>query len=585
MTRTAFLRRKNIIIGSLVLLVILLVAGFFILRRPTRVAMERYAPADALMFVEIESLADLVDGLTDTKAWRELAPVLGLSSQLRQVGTLTDLVGRSGLGPDEAVVAGRAQFAVVITGIESNTGETEEGPYIHLKPAFALIIETHMKPDTAARLVRERASLIAERIYGESVAEHPVEHLGSTLRVFEGPGSGHQLVVSSLGSVILIGNRADAATKCLDAIAGRATTLDQDQTLKQMRSEVGLDPEVFGYISAAGIEKLVELWPLLFAGRGGEPESIGAFADLIEHLAKQIGAGLFYSARFEQGGVTEKYLAALRPPVAEALSRPLKPVSGAASDVAAILPDDFESVTVLNAENVGELPERVFKQLSPTVDIVAGVALREFIIDFRKQYGLEPKDSVGDALGNQMAVVNLGDDNPRAMLIRVNDKSRVEPLAARYAMRKSSGVKREQLNGSEILVGSDDDRRGAGFIGDYLVLGTRDQIAKLARTKSEGRAVDERVRQALEARPTNASIFSYRNRVDEAGTLLLALSKLTRVTDGSRELLNRELARKALERLPRSISFTEFRESGVYVETHSAVGNFSAIGSLLGTED
>jgi hypothetical protein len=28
-------------------------AGFFILRRPQRVAMERYVPADALAFVEI----------------------------------------------------------------------------------------------------------------------------------------------------------------------------------------------------------------------------------------------------------------------------------------------------------------------------------------------------------------------------------------------------------------------------------------------------------------------------------------------------------------------------------------------------
>src|SRR5512134_2064548 len=172
MTLRGFMTRKNIIIGSSVLLAGLVVSAFFVLRRPARVAMERYVPADALAFVEIDSVADLVDGLTRTDAWRELAPVLGLSSQLQQVGLVTDLIGRSGLGPDEAVVAGRAQCALAITGIESDAGETEEGPYLHLKPAFALLIETHTTPETAARLVRERTAIIAQRIYGESVVEH-----------------------------------------------------------------------------------------------------------------------------------------------------------------------------------------------------------------------------------------------------------------------------------------------------------------------------------------------------------------------------------------------------------------------------
>jgi hypothetical protein len=72
-------------------------------------------------------------------------------------------------------------------------------------------------------------------------------------------------------------------------------------------------------------------------------------------------------------------------------------------------------------------------------------------------------------------------------------------------------------------------------------------------------------------------------RVEDAGRLLLAISRLTRVTDGSLELLDRDSARKALDRLPPSISFTEFRDYGVYTESRSAVGNFSAIASLIGT--
>src|SRR5438270_10225658 len=112
MKKDDLLTRKNLIISASTLIAALLVSGFFLLRRPARVSMDRYAPSDSLALVEIDSLTDLVDGMTHTKAWRELGPVLGLSSQLSQVGFVADLIGRSGLGPDEAVVAGRAQFAI-----------------------------------------------------------------------------------------------------------------------------------------------------------------------------------------------------------------------------------------------------------------------------------------------------------------------------------------------------------------------------------------------------------------------------------------------------------------------------------------
>jgi len=580
------LTKKNIIVACVVLVVGLVVAGFFVMRRPPRIAIERYVPADALAFVEINSLADLVDGLTSTKAWSELAPVLGLSSQLRQVGLVTDLIGRSGLGPDEAVVAGRAQCAIAITGIQSNAGETEEGPYLHLKPAFALLIETHSGPETATRLVRERAQIIAQRIYGASVVEHSDEYRGTPLRIFEAPEPGHQFVASSHGSVIVIANQADAAKRCLDAISGRTATLAEDSTLKTMRPEVGRDPAVFAHVTPVGIQKLVELWPLLIAGREAEPESIRVFADLVEHLSTQAGAGLFYSLGFESEGVTEKYLTVLKPQIAAALTQPLKPASAALETLPLqLIPRDVESVTLLNVENAAELPERVFKQLSPAVDIVAGVALREFVINLKKQYGLEPSESVGDAIGSGITLLNFGEDQPRAMLLQVKDKARLAPKVNKYLnVRSSPSPGKEQYLETEILVSADDNRRAAAFVGDFLVLGTRDQIVRVidASLKREGQDGDVRLKRVLESRPSNVSILQYRTRVDDAGELLLAISKLTRVTDGSRELLDRDTARQALDRLPRSTSLTEFRDYGVYTHVHSAVGNLSLLGGLIG---
>src|SRR5689334_20287070 len=159
-----WLTRRNLIIAVILLTILVVTACYFALRRPKPVAMERYVPASSLAYLEINNLADVLDGLTNTQAWRELGPVFGLSSQLRQIGLMADLVGRTGLGPDEAVLAGRAQLAVALTDVEAETGQTDDGPYLHFKPRLALIIETHASPAAATRLVNERAIIVAQRI-------------------------------------------------------------------------------------------------------------------------------------------------------------------------------------------------------------------------------------------------------------------------------------------------------------------------------------------------------------------------------------------------------------------------------------
>ncbi|MFY9553596.1 MAG: hypothetical protein WAV20_11115 [Blastocatellia bacterium] len=547
--------------------------------------MASYVPAGALAFVEIDSLSDVVDGLTGTTAWRELAPVLGLSSQLRQVGLVGDLIGRTGLGPDEAVVAGRAQFAVAITGVESDTGETEQGPYLHLRPDFALIVETHSKPETAARLVRERASLIAERIFGLPILKDSEDYSGSEVLAFQGPEPHRQLVASAVGSVILIANRKDAIKLCLDAIQGRTASLAEDQALKQMGPEINRGASVFAYVTAAGIQRLTTLWPVFLAGRPSTPETSNQFSDLLEHLSKQSLLGLLYAADFESGGVREKYLTVLRPLVAEALSESLKPASASSVESLPLVPRTIESITLVKVERAGEMPERVLKQLAPAVDLVAGVALREFVISLRQQYALEPTESLGDSVGNEIALVNFGNDQPSAMLIRVNDRSRLIPVVKKYLAQKGAPVSIEEDFGADVLVSSDDERNSAAFVAEFLVLGTRDQIHSIIETSSKHDGIDnqERLGERL-AHPYNGSIVSYR-RNDDSGKLMLAISKIMRVTDGSNELLERDAARKALDRLPPSISFTEFRNYGIYAESHSAVGNFGAIGALIGGKE
>ena len=95
-------------------------------------------------------------------------------------------------------------------------------------------------------------------------------------------------------------------------------------------------------------------------------------------------------------------------------------------------------------------------------------------------------------------------------------------------------------------------------------------------------AADERLQTAIGLRPQGTAIVSLKPDDRRAGELLLGVSRLTRVTDGSPELLEQERVRKAMSALPPSAGFTEFRDYGIYNETRSAIGNFGLLTALTG---
>jgi hypothetical protein len=580
-----WLTRRNLILAAVLFAIIVATACYFALRRPQPVAMERYVAASSLAFIQINNVADVVDGVTDTRAWRELAPALGLSSQLRQVGLLADLVGRTGLGPEEAVLAGRAQLALALTDVEAETGQTEEGPFLHFKPRLALVIETHARPAVAERLVNDRALIVAQRIYGMSVAQEEQDYQGTRLLIFRGANADRPLVAAATGSVVILANHLDGMKASLDTIAGRSPSLAEDATLSKLLPDVADHAAVTAYVTATGINKLIALAPALAASRNAaEPETVASFTNLFEHIAGQAAAGLLYGAEFKDGGVVDRYLTALKPGIGEALAAAMKPAQAASFASPQLIPRDVEEVTLMNVERAGELPERALQQLAPHVDVVAGLALREFVINLRKQYGIEGGESAGDAVGHEIALVNFGDGGSQAMLIAVSDRAKLAPFITRYLARGNAKVTTENIGGTEALVSSGEDGRAAAFIANFLVLATREQIKQMIDAQAEGRVIasDERLQTAIGLRPQGTTIVSLKPDDRRAGELLLGVSRLTRVTDGSPELLEQERVRKAMAALPPSAGFTQFRDHGIYNETRSAIGNFGLLTALAG---
>src|SRR5262245_64669326 len=114
--------RKRIILASLIILS-LAVGAWIYARRPKPVVMASYAPETALGYLEINNWPQLIDNLTSTEAWRELAPAYGIPKELDYFGKIGmwpfgDWIARM-TGRGEAAMHARSHFTLEITGPEA----------------------------------------------------------------------------------------------------------------------------------------------------------------------------------------------------------------------------------------------------------------------------------------------------------------------------------------------------------------------------------------------------------------------------------------------------------------------------------
>src|SRR5262245_29855605 len=114
--------RKRLILASLIILSVALGVWIYA-SRPKPAVMASYAPETALGYLEINNWPQLIDNLTSTEAWRELAPAYGIPKELDYFGKIGmwpfgDWIARM-TGRGEAAMHARSHFTLEITGPEA----------------------------------------------------------------------------------------------------------------------------------------------------------------------------------------------------------------------------------------------------------------------------------------------------------------------------------------------------------------------------------------------------------------------------------------------------------------------------------
>src|SRR4026207_1590157 len=200
------------IVLVLVLLAVPVTAAAIWFSLPPKTDLADYAPADAIVYVEFNSLADVARTIQHTDAWQAAAPITGSGASADNRLFTTAL--RAGVGPVESVLFARTQVALVVVGL--NTSEQEDT--LKVRPEIALIAETHTARWRTKPVMVETVKRLAQFAYGASSCVGPT---GDGDR-FECsiPGSDRKLLGAIVGTTVILANSDNALKSCLDVRGG-----------------------------------------------------------------------------------------------------------------------------------------------------------------------------------------------------------------------------------------------------------------------------------------------------------------------------------------------------------------------------
>ncbi|MGH9753431.1 MAG: hypothetical protein ACREA2_11665 [Blastocatellia bacterium] len=571
------LSRKQLILASLIILS-LAVGGWIYTRRPKPVVIATYAPETALGYLEINDWPRLIDNLTSTKAWRELAPAYGVAEEL-------DYLGKIGLWPlgdwiawmtggSEAAMLARSQFAVVITGLEVR-GE-------QVKPRMALIVETHSKAGSLREVAERRLPQLAERAFGRFVKESG-EYAGTPFETWRAGDSEKQLLTAQIEGELILANHPEPLRDCIDTRLGRAPSIVNNFHLRNSRPLVEpADGEsaMFGFITGEGVTRLLRFWAFLVSGDTLSKAAVaGAMGDVFTDFSSRATDGIAYGASFENGAVVDRYTLLFKPDLVDALKAAIKPVrpkrpDSSAGRVLDLIPAEAKDVTLIGVENPIKALDGVETAIASRVGAAQSFLLRQFIIRALDFFlGIRENEKADGVIGDEIANFNMtGEAKDRVWLISQRDEAFVKKLIERVFTARGATLLRETHQGREIFRSSDARHGAAVIIGDFLALGARDRLTQLIDAHESGRSFTNSPQLAAADKTRGqAAVKSFTSVKEETGELLSTIARWTGRTP---------TRPSTLDRLHLATSATTINDRGLYVESRSPFGNFPFFISL-----
>jgi hypothetical protein len=554
------------IVLVLVPLGILIAAAGIWYNLPAKTDLADYAPADAIVYVEFNSLADVARTIQHADAWKAAAPITpsGPSTENRLFTT----AARAGVGPVESVLFARTQVALVVVGL--NTSEHEDT--LKVRPEIALIAETHTSRWRTRPVMIESVKRLAQFAYGASSCVGPNDD-GDRVECSI-PGSDRKLVGAINGTTVILANSDNALQSCLDVRSGTRPSIGTDAEFKKMRSYVTTGQSLgFGYISSANSAKLFSWTVPLLMGIAPADQQL---QQLLALSAAKILRGIAWTAVPSGGGVEDRFLFSLEPGVVDRL-QPAFQTSQRDENFWKLVPASFQSLTIYRSREPAAAWNSLDSAVAFKLDALPAVLFGSLLHSSLSVYGINnPKEALS-ALSPPLLTMKPSDGVEGSVLIaRVSD----EALLRRSLQQLTGKAPPPQI--LEGLQAEPDPAKefSAVFADGYVLLGkTENMRACLVELRKSQAAVTEEKKKVQDsARESTAAIVTYAN--DEA--------RLTNFISTLLMIQGRRLSSDELTQLGNKLAGSTFAETetrlsaaGVERKTRSAFGQFSTFMSLL----
>jgi hypothetical protein len=551
--------------------------------RPEAVDMSAYVPAETLIYLEANSLPEIVSGLTSTDGWQALAAPAGLNPNIGRLGWLSRLSAWSGIGSAETVVFSRTQAAVAVLGFDV----TEESSTVRdIKPRIALVAETHTGARRVQAAVAKLVGNYARRKYGEPVVQ---QQDTATFLIWTTPDGKRKIVAAIWESVAIIGNDEETVRACLAVRRGERASLADDAQLAEMRLRMNANGSLaFGYVSPAGAGRLLETAAMIYFGQlASDPSAQSAAAILIPQLAGRILGGAAWSSRLAEGAIVDNYYFNLQNELAARLRTSLATSGERKLRAAELLPADTNQLTIYNYREPEAawrgLNAAVSSQLEITIAPFVGRFLDGLLVESLKPFGIDAPHDFLRAAGPEITTVRLdGEGQSLVLITSIRDRSALESLVRK---RLGAGAKSQRVGETEMLVAADEERGAASFAGDYLIIGGVEEVRRCLQERAASRTLASAgafQKAASSAGANEASnVVTYTNDYDPARRFISFISR----QNGARNAPpNASALQQSLSSLPYSLSETRLVEGGFEKITRSSFGQFGALAVQLAAD-
>jgi hypothetical protein len=556
-------------------IVLIAIAGVWLWwNRPQKVDMAAYVPADALVYLEANSLPEIVQGLSQTDAWKVLAPPAGIRSDLGQLGWLSRLSAWTGIGTAETVTLSRAQVAIVVLSLEAaDAGET-----LKIKPRYGVVAETHTSEWRTRASVEKRVGDFARRAYKTPTVERKkiddVEFV-----TWKAPAGDRQIIAAVMGSVAVIGTDENTVRTILAVKRGERPSLAGSPLLEEMRRRVDAQAGLaFGYVSPQGAAQLLEVGIAAYAGQiSNNPQIQGAIASRLPQMANKLLGGAGWSARFVKGSVEDRYFLALQNGVAERLKTPFAPAASSTIKAGQLLPAETYRLTRYNYRDPAEAWRGLNAAISSQLDALGAVSIGLLLKAALEPYGIEEPDTFLTAIGSE--IVTAGLDNAGSSTVTIMEVKDEKRLRDFVLKRLGPRPRTERVGDADLLISRDEERGAASFVSGHLIMGLEANVRRCLEALAQGRTLEvgSSFQQALQRAADSSSPPAVITFTDDDASALSLITAIASQPAARARAFNQEETERALNQLPYTVSETNLMEGGFEKRTRSAFGQFGTL--------